>query len=277
MTQGWTDIGAAACAVLTCGKAADKATLARQVAAAWRSGNILFAFSEMPPARPARPAAPELLAPSEMPRRRKGGNESNRRALLHAVAHIELNAIDLAFDIVARFGSIMPRAFTDDWIGVGDDEARHFSLLSSRLKAHQSYYGELPAHDGLWQSATDTVDNLAARLAVVPMVLEARGLDVTPAMITQFENSGDPVSAEVLQTIYSDEISHVAVGSRWFKFLANKVNRGPEAWFQELVRKYFHGYLKPPFNKLARNRAGLPSQFYEPLAAPARRPGVKAN
>ena len=266
MEQNWNNISEAACAVLNTEKATDKATIARQAAALWRAESLAFEFTETPPARPARPKQPELLAPNEMPRRRKGGNESNRRALLHAVAHIELNAIDLAFDIIARFGMKMPRAFTDDWIGVGDDEARHFMLLNSRLKAHQSYYGELPAHDGLWQSSMDTATNLPARLAVVPMVLEARGLDVSPAMIEQFKNTGDPTSADVLQTIYNDEIGHVAVGSRWFRFLAGKLNRDAQNWFQELVAKYFHGQLKPPFNTAARMKAGMPSSFYEPLA-----------
>lgn len=266
MEQDWNNLSEAACAVLKTEKATEKATVARQVAALWRAESLAFEFTESPPDRPARPNQPELLAPNEMPRRRKGGNESNRRALLHAVAHIELNAIDLAFDIIARFGMKMPRGFTDDWIGVGDDEARHFMLLNSRLKAHQSYYGELPAHDGLWQSAMDTATNLPARLAVVPMVLEARGLDVSPAMIDQFKNTGDPTSADVLQTIYNDEIGHVAVGSRWFKFLASKLNRDAQNWFQELVAKYFHGQLKPPFNTTARMKAGMPSSFYEPLA-----------
>ena len=267
MTQAWDDISVAACAVLETAKASEKATVARTVAAQWRSGELSFAFTQTPPERPERSSSPQLLPPSEMPRRRKGGNEANRRALLHAVAHIELNAIDLAFDIVARFGKMMPRSFTDDWIGVGDDEARHFSMLNGRLKAHQSYYGEFPAHDGLWQSAMDTSGNLAARLAVVPMVLEARGLDVTPAMIKQFKNTGDTVSAEVLQTIYDDEIGHVAVGSRWFKFLANKLDKETDVWFRQLVSKYFHGHLKPPFNTGARTQAGLPADFYEPLAS----------
>lgn len=266
MQHNWQNISEAACAVLQTEKATEKATVARQVAALWRDNDLAYEFTSAPPPRPARPTKPELLAPNEMPRRRKGGTEANRRALLHAVAHIELNAIDLAFDIIARFGKIMPRGFTDDWIGVGDDEARHFTLLNGRLKAHQSYYGELPAHDGLWQSSIDTAGNLAARLAVVPMVLEARGLDVTPAMINQFKTNGDSVSAEVLQTIYKDEIGHVAVGSRWFRFLAGKLNKEAESWFQELVTKYFHGHLKPPFNSEARSRAGMPESFYQPLA-----------
>lgn len=265
MSNSWANIGEAACAVLNTAHASDKATLARRVFAAWRSDGLNFEFRSEPPVRPARPNHPELLAPSEMPKRRKGGNEANRRALLHAIAHIELNAIDLAFDIVARYGAEMPRSFTDDWLSVGDDEARHFSMLNSRLKAIDSYYGDLPAHDGLWQSAIDTADNIGARLAVVPMVLEARGLDVTPSMIAQFRRVGDDASADVLQVIYEEEISHVATGSRWFKFVANKQNQQPEKWFQNLVKTYFHGQLKPPFNTNARGKAGLPPSYYAPL------------
>ena len=267
MDQQWDNISIAACVVLNTAKATDKAAAARLVAAQWRAGSLLHSFTEMPPERPARPPLPKLMAPSEMPRRRKAGNDSNRRALLHAVAHIELNAIDLAFDIIARFGNIMPRSFTDDWIGVGDDEARHFTLLNSRLKATSSFYGDLPAHDGLWQSSMETAKNLPARLAIVPMVLEARGLDVTPKMIKQFTDSGDPVSAEVLQTVYNDEIGHVRVGTQWFKFLADKLEKDPALWFQELVRRYFRGHLKPPFNAAARSRAGMSTDYYEPLAA----------
>lgn len=266
MNQEWDNISTATCAVLGCGKAVDKAVAARTVAAKWRSGELLHSFTELPPKRPARPPLPKLLEPSEMPRRRKAGNDNNRRALLHAVAHIELNAIDLAFDIIARFGNIMPRSFTDDWISVGDDEARHFALVNNRLKACESFYGDLPAHDGLWQSSKETAKNLPARLAVVPMVLEARGLDVTPAMIKQFEGSGDQISAEILQTIYADEIDHVRIGTKWFNFLADKVKKDPELWFHDLVRQYFRGHLKPPFNTAARTRAGMPTGYYQPLA-----------
>jgi len=266
MHQKWDNVSVAACAVLNCSEATEKAVAARLVATKWQNGELLHGFTEAPLERPARPTKPKLLPPSEMPRRRKAGNDSNRRALLHAVAHIELNAIDLAFDIVARFGSIMPKSFTDDWIGVGDDEARHFSLINNRLKAMESFYGDLPAHDGLWQSSMATADNLPARLAVVPMVLEARGLDVTPSMIKQFKNVGDSASAEVLQTIYDDEIGHVRVGSQWFKYMAEKLQKNPEIWFQELVTEYFRGHLKPPFNETARKQAGLPTEYYRPLA-----------
>lgn len=265
MTEGWNSISEAAVAVLQTDKARSKAEVARIAAHEWRAGNLAFKFTVNPPLRPERPARPVLLDPSQMPKRGKGGNENNRRALLHAIAHIELNAIDLAFDMVARFGDLMPRSFTDDWIKVGDDEARHFAMVSSRLKALDCYYGDLPAHDGLWQSAIDTKDSLPARLAIVPMVLEARGLDVTPKMIEQFRAAKDETSADVLQIIYEEEVEHVAAGTRWFKQLAQKGQIDPDAWFQELVQSYFKGQLKPPFNKPARNRAGMPVSFYEPL------------
>jgi len=187
---------------------------------------------------------------------------------LHALAHIELNAIDLAWDILARFaGPDLPEAFYADWIGVADDEARHFEMLSERLAALGAAYGDLPAHDGLWQSAAATAHDLAARLAVVPMVLEARGLDVTPAMVAKLEAVGDRASAAVLQTIHDDEIGHVAVGRRWFQFVCEERGLDPAATFQNLVRAHFKGQVKPPFNQLSRDRAGLPAAYYEPLAA----------
>ncbi|WP_262695311.1 ferritin-like domain-containing protein [Kordiimonas aquimaris] len=260
----WATIGDAACAVLTTGSALEKSQIARKAVAAWKAGELSFTFPQKPPTRPARPEKPELLPPNEMPRRRKAGNASNRRALLHAIAHIELNAIDLAFDLVVRFGADMPRNFTDDWLSVGDDEARHFSMLSNRLTSIDSFYGDLPAHDGLWQSAIDTADNIAARLAVVPMVLEARGLDVTPSMIKQFERVGDQTSADVLQVIYNEEVGHVATGCKWFNYVASLQEKEPETWFKELIASYFHGQLKPPFNVPARSKAGMPESYYSP-------------
>lgn len=266
MSQQFDNICDAAISVLQTQKARGKAEQARFVAAAWREGSLPFQFDQTPPDRPARPDRPQLLDPAQMPKRGRAGNENNRRALLHAIAHIELNAIDLAFDMVARFGSVMPRRFTDDWISVGDDEARHFTLLAGRLKSMQTLYGDLPAHDGLWQSALDTKDSLPARLAIVPMVLEARGLDVTPKMVSQFKGAGDMDSAKVLQLIYDEEIHHVAAGTRWFKYLAKQGELNPDEWFRDLVQSYFKGHVKPPFNHAARNKAGMPVSFYEPLA-----------
>lgn len=259
-------VGRAACRVLLTAHAKDKAAASRRAAADWRAGRLNHDDWPTPPVRPARPDRPVLLRPSEMPKRRRGGSLATRTALLHAVAHIELNAIDLAWDIVARFGAQMPRAFLDDWVAVGDDEARHFLLIQQRLVELGSYYGALPAHDGLWQAAAETGDDLAARLAIVPMVLEARGLDVTPAMIDRFAAIGDGESAAALEVIYKDEIGHVAAGVRWFDYLCARRGIAPEAYFHQLVGQNFHGRLKPPFNRDARLRAGMAASLYEPLA-----------
>ena len=259
-------LGSVAVAVLRCGEAADKAMRSREAAAAWRAGKLRPACDVPPPARPARPPRPELRDPSCMPKRGRGGSLSNRVALLHALAHIELNAIDLAWDLVARFGAGMPRDFLDDWVGVGDDEARHFLLLRERLSALGAAYGDLPAHDGLWQAAAKTAHDLAARLAIVPLVLEARGLDVTPSMIARLERAGDPESAAVLETIHADEITHVARGKRWFDWLCKRAGCDPAPCFQSLVRRHFGASLKPPFNDAARRAAGLDAAFYRPLA-----------
>ena len=258
-------VGRVACRVLLTANAEDKAAASRQAAAHWRAGRLNHDDWPIPPDRPARPDRPVLLPPSEMPKRRRGGSLATRIALLHAVAHIELNAIDLAWDIVARFGAQMPRAFLDDWVAVGDDEARHFLFIQQRLAGLGSSYGAMPAHDGLWQAAAATRDDLAARLAVVPMVLEARGLDVTPAMIARFETVGDGESAAALKVIYEDEIGHVAAGVRWFDYLCAQRGIAPEAYFHQLIEQNFHGRLKPPFNQDARLKAGMAASLYEPL------------
>jgi uncharacterized ferritin-like protein (DUF455 family) len=202
-----------------------------------------------------------------MPRRRAGGSPAGRVALLHAIAHIELNAIDLAWDLIARFaGENLPRAFFDDWVAVGEEEAKHHALLVARLAVIGATYGDLPAHDGLWEAAQATAHDLLARLAVVPLVLEARGLDVTPGMIERLQRFGDAESAALLQVIYDDEIGHVATGRRWFDWLCRRRDVPPAATYQELVRRYFKGALKPPFNRAGRDAAQLPAVFYEPLA-----------
>ena len=199
-----------------------------------------------------------------MPKRRHFGSPAGRIALLHALAHIELNAIDLAWDLIARFGdAAVPRAFFDDWVTVAAEEAEHFSLLSARLAALGAAYGDLPAHDGLWEAAAATAHDLLARLAIVPLVLEARGLDVTPDMIARLERAGDGASAAVLDRLYRDEIGHVAAGRRWFEFLCDRRGREPIATFRTLVRRCFTGTLKPPFNHRARAAAGFCADYYE--------------
>jgi uncharacterized ferritin-like protein (DUF455 family) len=261
------DLATAAVGVLATADAGAKAAAGRAAAAAWREGAIVEVGRATPPDRPARPARPELMRPRDLPRRSIGAPPKGRIALLHAIAHIELNAIDLAWDLIARFsGEDLPRAFFDDWVAVADDEARHFTLLAERLAGLGAAYGDLPAHDGLWQAASDTRHDLLARLAVVPLVLEARGLDVTPAMIAKLEAAGDAESAAMLRVIYHDEIGHVAAGKRWFDWACARAGRAPAETWRALVRRYFKGALKPPFNEAARRAAGLTPETYLPLA-----------
>jgi uncharacterized ferritin-like protein (DUF455 family) len=246
-----------------------KATASRILASAWADG-VLPIGDSSPPPRPERPAYPVLRSPREMPKRRAFGSQAGRTALLHALAHIELNAIDLSWDIVARFAGTAPsRAFFDDWVAVAAEEASHFELLAARLADFGARYGDLPAHDGLWEAAAATAGDLLARLAVVPLVLEARGLDVTPQMAARLERAGDAQSAAILHHIYEQEIGHVAVGWRWFDRLCRDRGLVPAQAFRERVRRYFTGDLKPPFNRAARAAAGFPAYCYEPAGAVA--------
>ncbi|KCV83375.1 hypothetical protein ATO10_01400 [Actibacterium atlanticum] len=255
--------------VLTTADGHEKTKLSRAHAARWfaarKAGEVIEIGHANPPLRPARPEKPELLDPRDVPRRRPGSPEG-RKAILHAVAHIELNAVDLHWDIIARFTDVkMPIGFYDDWVKSADEESKHFNLICDSLKSHGSFYGDLPAHAGMWRAAEDTVEDLMGRLAVVPMVLEARGLDVTPGMINIFRQAKDTQTVEALEVIYAEEVAHVAYGSKWFHFLCGRHEQDPKDVFHALVRKYFHGPLKPPFNEEKRADAGLPPDFYWPL------------
>jgi uncharacterized ferritin-like protein (DUF455 family) len=220
----------------------------------------------MPPDQPARPATPELLDPRDVPRRRPK-SPTGRIALLHSLAHIELNAVDLHWDIIARFADQpMPMGFYDDWVQAADDESKHFNLVCDVLEAKGSHYGAMPAHAGMWRAAEDTSHDLLARLAVVPMVLEARGLDVSPQMIALFKEFHEDAALAALQVIYAEEVAHVAYGSKWFNWLCGRKGDDPKEVFHTLVRRYFHGALKPPFNTEKRAEAGIPPDFYWPLA-----------
>jgi uncharacterized ferritin-like protein (DUF455 family) len=257
-------LAGAACAVLNAAAPAEKVALSHRFAAAWRNGGIVETGTATPPDRPARPDKPELKFPRDMPRRRNGGTLAHRIALLHAVAHIELNAIDLAWDLIARFAAPdLPRDFFDDWVTVADQEATHHALVSARLEALGASYGDLPAHDGLWQAAQTTAHDLLARLAIVPLVLEARGLDVTPEMIERLKRQDDMDSVATLETIYREEVAHVAAGQRWFHFECARRGVEPVETYRDLVRRYFRGGLKPPFNRAARDQAGFAAAFYE--------------
>lgn len=256
--------------VLTTADGRAKTALSHAHAARWRTardaGKPLPIGSANPPLRPARPEKPELLPPRDVPRRRTGSPQG-RIALLHALAHIELNAVDLHWDIIARFTDVqMPMGFYDDWVKSADEESKHFNLLCDCLERMGSFYGALPAHAFMWRAAEDTAEDLLARLAVVPMVLEARGLDVTPGMIGIFDKAGEDQATEALRVIYAEEVGHVAYGVKWFNWLCGKNGDDPKEVFHDMVRRYFHGALKPPFNEEKRAEAGLPPDFYWPLA-----------
>lgn len=259
-----TSVSRDATAIIQTIDANQKALKAVAFAKKWKDAPILLVGHAIPPARPARPDNPKLLAPGKVPRRRINRGEKGRIALLHALAHIELNAIDLACDIIARFlpSEELPTQFARDWIQVAADEAKHFRLLSARLGDLGAKYGDLPAHDGLWEAAENTAHDLRARLAVVPLVLEARGLDVTPIMIEKLRSVEDEESAHILEIILRDEITHVAAGQRWFQFLCARDGKEPETEFRDCVRRYFKGELKPPFNEVSRDAAGIPKAYY---------------
>ncbi|VWX53622.1 ferritin-like domain-containing protein [Novosphingobium sp. 9U] len=242
-----------------------KVMAARKVAREWRLGRLAFDFDVAMPHEPARPLAPELLPPNCMPKRGKAGSERGRVALWHAVAHIEFVAIDLALDMAGRFGAEMGAEFVSDFLAVAAEEAMHFALIDRHLASMGSFYGALPAHAGLWEAADETRHDVAARLAVVPMVLEARGLDVTPAMLDRVKASGDKIGARLLNRILDDEIRHVRTGVKHFVTCAENSGHAPDSLWKSLVQRHFHGQIKKPFNDSARRSAGLPLEWVSGL------------
>ena len=202
------------------------------------------------------PTKPILLAPKDMPKRKLGSAEGVA-AFFHAIAHVEFMAIYLAWDILYRFRGL-PIAFYQDWLRIADEEAQHFELIDIHLKSLGLNYGDLPAHNGLWDHATDTANDLLARLAIVPRCMEARGLDVTPGIINKFKNQNDAASVQLLTRILTDEVGHVERGSYWFKFVCAQENIEPEAKYKELITKYYlGGKPKGPFNREMRIIAGF--------------------
>ena len=252
-------------ALLQCDPAA-KAMATRKVARDWRLGRLAFAFDVPMPDEPGRPETPELLSPGQMPKRGKGGTERGRIALWHALAHIEFVAIDLALDMAGRFGGEMDRRFVSDFLAVAADEAMHFVLINRHLRALGSHYGALPAHGGLWSASAATAGDVGARLAVVPMVLEARGLDVTPAMLERVRSAGDKRGAKILERILDDEIRHVRFGAKHFAEHAARLGEDETILWKSLVNRHFTGTIKPPFNDSARTAAGLSRELYTGIA-----------
>ncbi len=252
--------------VLNTPEADEKVRLTFVYAEQWQKGEISEVGTTAPPDHPARPQKPELLNPRDMPRRRLG-TQAGRTALIHAICHIELNAIDLAWDMVARFTyEDLPKAFFEDWVQVAYDEAVHFQLLNDRLKDFNATYGDYPAHNGLWDAAQKTQDDIMARCALVPMLLEPRGLDTTPPTVERLRRLGDEKTANIMARIGTEEIPHVAAGTRWFNYMTEKRGLNPQKTFQTFVRKRFKGVLKAPFNVKARNEAGLTEDYYLPVS-----------
>ncbi|SSW71456.1 ferritin-like domain-containing protein [Achromobacter agilis] len=204
---------------------------------------------------PGRPPLPELVAPSQV-RQRSMATQEGRAALLHALAHIEFNAVNLALDILWRFAG-MPEAFYRDWLRVAREEAHHFDLLRRRLEALGYAYGGFPAHNGLWEMAQRTQDDLLARLALVPRTLEARGLDASPQIRSKLAGAGDAESAAIVDIILADEIGHVAIGIFWYKRLCRLAGKDPIACYAELAERHGAPRLRGPFNLQARRAAGF--------------------
>jgi len=255
---------------LYCGDPSLKCELTDLAVAALRSGQLSFASTAEPEpiGAPGRPQRPRLVPPRDLPRRRLG-SALGRATLLHALAHIEFNAINLAWDAVYRFRAL-PDGFYADWASVAAEEAYHFRLLCERLEAVGVAYGDFDAHDGLWEMACKTAHDPLVRMALVPRVLEARGLDVTPGIIQRLQQAGDSAAVGVLKIILHDEIGHVEIGTRWFRYLCAQRGLESEATFAQLLQQYMKGQVKKPFHYQARQQAGfneVEMQTLEELAA----------
>jgi uncharacterized ferritin-like protein (DUF455 family) len=235
----------------------DKLRLTRATREAWLARRLELHRGGEPDliGEPGRPARPELVHPSRV-KQRKLTSEAGRAAFLHALAHIEFNAINLGWDAVYRFRH-MPEAFYDDWSRVAAEEAGHFAMLRDRLQQLGHDYGDFPAHDGLWYMARSTAHDSLVRMALVPRVLEARGLDVTPDMIRRLQAIGDTDTVAVLETILRDEIGHVEIGSRWYRYLCRQRGLDPVETFRRLLREHAPGRIRRPLNTEARQRAGF--------------------
>ncbi len=234
-----------------------KLDMTQAAAKAWRADTLSDQSDDQPQAigEPGRPDQPSLVMPTSVPRRGLGSPEG-RAALIHALAHIEFNAIHLAWDAVYRFRD-MPRQFITDWIQVADEEAYHFALLRGRLRELGYDYGDFPAHNGLWDMARKTSHDVMVRMALVPRILEARGLDVTPAIMHRLRSTGESKTSDILAIILNDEVGHVRIGSHWFAYECEKRGLDMESTFRDLILEYYEGDLRGPFNIDARMKAGF--------------------
>jgi uncharacterized ferritin-like protein (DUF455 family) len=242
-----------------------KARAARDLHAVWQGDarkldeaerqEAIALTTEQAEAMPGRPARPLLVPAKQVPSRSPFTLEG-RAALLHAICHIEFNAINLALDAVWRFAG-MPHAFYTDWLRVADEEALHFTLLHEHLQSLGWHYGDFDAHDGLWSMCDKTQADILARMALVPRTLEARGLDATPLIQDKLTRAGDQRAVEILGIILRDEIGHVAIGNRWFHHLCKERGLDATTLYPQLVTRYEAPRLRPPFNEAARKAAGF--------------------
>ncbi|MGF1546684.1 MAG: ferritin-like domain-containing protein [Thiotrichales bacterium] len=244
----------------------EKVSAVRGLWQQWQAGELRVdaEFPVAPVVDPGRPARPELVRPGAL-KPRKLNTREGQAAMLHAIAHIEFNAINLALDAVYRFRGL-PTEYYRDWLGIAAEEAEHFGLVRGRLRTLGFDYGDFPAHNGLWEAALASSDDMTRRMALVPRVFEARGLDVTPSIIAKFRGIGDQASVAVLEVILRDEVGHVAAGDRWFRWGCARLNLPPEATFRAWVRTYLKGEVRGPFNVEARLAAGFTAQELQALA-----------
>ncbi|CAL1389690.1 unnamed protein product [Linum trigynum] len=240
-----------------------KSKLSHRAFARWADEGLPIGC-HTPPDRPARPPQPQLVSPKEIPAPRDSGLPLNAY-MLHSLAHVELNAIDLAWDTVVRFSpfaEILGQGFFADFAHVADDESRHFAWCSQRLAELGYKYGDMPAHNLLWRECERSSDDVAARLAVIPLVQEARGLDAGPRLVQRLVGFGDNQTSKIVARIAEEEVAHVAVGVYWFVSVCQKLNRPPSSTFKELLKEY-NVELKGPFNYSARDEAGIPRDWYD--------------
>ncbi|MEO8741935.1 MAG: ferritin-like domain-containing protein [Lysobacteraceae bacterium] len=265
-----SEIHGAAQACLEACDPAEKIELTQRTASAFKVGEFAHGGGASAPDAikpPGRPQRPRLVQPRDVAHRGLGSTEG-RAAFVHAIAHIEFNAINLAWDAVYRFRG-MPAEFYADWVSVAADEARHFAMLCERLQQLGHDYGDFDAHNGLWEMAEKTAHSCRERMALVPRVLEARGLDVTPGMIVRLRTVGDDATADILEVILREEVAHVAAGSRWFRWCCERDGIDPDTEFARLIALHARGAVRGPFNLDARSAAGFSAAELELLAGKA--------
>ncbi|KAG8364761.1 hypothetical protein BUALT_Bualt18G0032400 [Buddleja alternifolia] len=244
-----------------------KAKLSHLAYIKWRQEGLPVGVSDAPPPTPSRPPKPQLVSPKEIPAPKSSGLPLNAY-MLHNLAHVELNAIDLAWDTVVRFSpyiDLLGQGFFADFAHVADDESRHFTWCSQRLAELGFRYGDMPAHSFLWRECEKSSDNVAARLAVIPLVQEARGLDAGPRLVNKLIGFGDLRTSSIVAKIADEEVAHVAVGVYWFVLVCQKTGRVPSSTFTDILQEY-NVELKGPFNYSAREQAGIPREWYDPLS-----------